>query len=91
MVLGKKPDDPVLLAYKEMLMFGSEDKWANDLLGLQKLYNFLLNYENVMKMKTEDWKLFAKYNLKRDAFLELEAQCLTNRKTCHLSCDRLKA
>ena len=27
-VSGKKPDDPVLLAYKEMLKFDSEDTWA---------------------------------------------------------------
>ena len=89
-VLGKKPDDPVLLACKEMLKFDSEDKWANNLLGLRK-YNFPLNDENVKKMKTEDWKLLVKNTLKRDAFLQLEAQCLANRKTCHLSYDRLKA
>ena len=53
-VLGKKPDDPVLLAYKEMLKFDSEDNWANNLLGLRKLYNLPLNDENVKKMKTED-------------------------------------
>ena len=50
-----------------------------------------LNDENVKKMKTEDWKLLVKNTLKRDAFLQLEAQCLANRKTCHLSYDRLKA
>ena len=33
-VLGKKTDDPVLLAYKEMLKFDSEHNWANNLLGL---------------------------------------------------------
>ena len=38
-VLGKKPDDPVLLVYKEMLKFDSEDNWANNLFGLRKLYN----------------------------------------------------
>ena len=64
-VLGKKPDDPVLLAYKEMLKFDSEDNWANNLLGLRKLYNFPLNDENVKKkMKTEDWKLLVKNTLK---------------------------
>ena len=67
-VLGKKPDDPVLLAYKEMLKFDSEDNWANNLLGLRKLYNLPLNDENVKKMKTEDWKLLVKNTLKRDAF-----------------------
>ena len=90
-VLGKKPDDPVLLAYKEMLKFDLEDNWANNLLGLRKLYNLPLNDENVKKMKMEDWKLLVKNTLKRDAFLQLEAQCLANRKTCHLSYDRLKA
>ena len=59
-VLGKKPDDPVLLAYKEMLKFDSEDNWANNLLGLRKLYNLPLNDENVKKMKMEDWKLLVK-------------------------------
>ena len=68
-VLGKKPDDPVLLAYKEMLKFDSEENWANNLLGLRKLYNLPLNDENVKKMKTEDWKLLVKNTLKRDAFL----------------------
>ena len=90
-VLGKKPDDPVLLAYKEMLKFDSEDNWANNLLDLRKLYNLPLNDGNIKKMKTEDWKLLVKNTLKRDAFLQLEAQCLANRKTCHLSYDRLKA
>ena len=60
-VLGKKPDDPVLLAYKEKLKFDSEDNWANNLLGLRKLYNLPLNDENVKKMKTEDWKLLVKH------------------------------
>ena len=36
-VLGKKLDDPVLLAHKEMLRFDLEDNWANNLLGLRKL------------------------------------------------------
>ena len=90
-LLGKKPDDPVLLAYKEILKFDSEDNWANNLLGLRKLYNLPLNDENVKKMKTEDWKLLVGNTLKRDAFLQLEAQCLANRKTFHLSSDRLKA
>ena len=67
-VLGKKPDDPVLLAYKEMSKIDSDDNWANNLLGLRKLYNLPLNDENVKKMKTEDWKLLVKNTLKRDAF-----------------------
>ena len=74
-----------------MLKFDSEDNWANNLLGLRKLYNLPLNDENVKKMKTEDWKLLVKNTLERDAFLQLEAQCLANKKTCHLSYDRLKA
>ena len=72
-VLGKKPEDPVILAYKGMLKFDSEDNWANNLLGLRKLYNLPLNDENVKKMKTEDWKFLVKNTLKRDAFLQLEA------------------
>ena len=68
-VLGKKPDDPILQAYKELLKFDSEDNWANNLLGLRKLCNLPLNDENVKKMKTEDWKLLVKNTLKRDAFL----------------------
>ena len=90
-VLGKKPGDSVLLAHKEMLKFDSEDNWANNVLGLRKLYNPPLNDENVMKMKIEDSKLLVKNTLKREAFLQLEAQCLANRKTCHLSYDRLNA
>ena len=69
-VLRKKPDDPVLLAYKKMLKFDSEDNWANNLLDLRKLYSLPLNDENVKKMKTEDWKLLVKSTLKRYAFLQ---------------------
>ena len=36
----------------------SDDNWANNILGLRKLYNLPLNDENVMK--TEDWKLLVK-------------------------------
>ena len=43
-----------------------------------------------MKMKMEDWKLLVKNTLKRETFLQLETQCLANRKACHLSYDRLK-
>ena len=74
-----------------MLKYVSEDSWANNPLGPRKLFNPPLNDENVMKMKTEDWKLLVKNTLKREAFLQLEAQCLAIRKTCHLSYDRLKA
>ena len=73
-----------------MLKFDSEDNWANNLFGLRKLYNFLSNDDNFKKTETEDWKLLVKNTLKRDAFLQLEAQCLANRITCHLSYDRLK-
>ena len=90
-LLRKKPDDPILLAYKEMLKFDLEDNWVSNLLDLHKLFYLPLNDENVMKMKTEDWELIVKNTLKRNAFLQLEAHCLANRKTCHLSYDRLKA
>ena len=68
-----------------MLKFDSEDNRANNFLGLRKLYNLPLNDENVMKIEMEDWKLLVKNTLKREVFLRLEAQCLANRKTCHLS------
>ena len=74
-----------------MLKFDSKDNWADNLLGLSKLYNRLSNDENVMKMKTEDWKLLVKNTQKREALLQLEAQCLANRKTCHSSYNRLKS
>ena len=70
-MLGKKPDDPVLLAYKEMPEFDSENNWAKHLLGLRKLCNLPLNDENIKKMKTEDWKLLVKNALKSYAFLQL--------------------
>ena len=85
-VLVRKPDDSVFLTYKEMLKFDSEDNWARNLLGLRKLYNFPLNDDNVMKIKTEDWKLLVKNTLKRKAFLQLEAQCLATERhaICHI-------
>ena len=33
----------VLLSYQEMLKFGSEANWANNILGLRQAYNFPLN------------------------------------------------
>ena len=59
-----------------MLKFDSEDNWADNVLGLRKLYNLPLNDENVMKMKIEDWKLLVKNTLKWEAFLQLEAHCV---------------
>ena len=42
-ILDKEADDPVLLSYQEVLKFGSEDNWANNILGLRQAYNFPLN------------------------------------------------
>ena len=69
-----------------MLKFDYKDNWANNLLGLRELYNLPLNDENVMKMKTEDWKLLVKSTLKSEAFLQLEAKYLANRRhaICHM-------
>ena len=50
-----------------------------------------LKDENVTKLKMEDLKFLVKNILKREAFLQLEVQCLANRKTCHLSYYRWKA
>ena len=33
----------VPLSYQEMLKFGSEANWANNILGLRQAYNFPLN------------------------------------------------
>ena len=39
-ILDKEANDPVLLSYQEMLKFGSEANWANNILGLRQAYNF---------------------------------------------------
>ena len=40
-VLRKEPDDPVLLAYKEMLKFDSEDNWQIISLAYESCITFL--------------------------------------------------
>ena len=34
-ILDKEANDPVLLSYQEMLKFGSEANWANNIFGLR--------------------------------------------------------
>ena len=42
--------DPALLSYQEMLKFGSEANWANNILGLRQAYNFPFNDANIKCM-----------------------------------------
>ena len=53
-ILSKGPCDPVKLAYEEMKKFGSEKNWANNMFGLRKAYNLLLNDTNVQNMSDKD-------------------------------------
>ena len=45
-ILDKKHDNPCLLSYNEMITFENETNWANNVLGLRRGYNLLLNDEN---------------------------------------------
>ena len=49
-ILDKEADDPALLSYREMLKFGSEANWANNILGLRKAYNVPLNDADIKRM-----------------------------------------
>ena len=52
-VLDKEADDPVLPCYQEMLKFGSEANWANNILSLRQAYNLPLNDANIKHMDHE--------------------------------------
>ena len=89
-ILDKEADDPVLLSYQEMLKFGSEANWANNVLGLQQAYNLPLNDANIKHMDHRYWKSLVKITIKQVASSKLVETCSTSRKTSHLTYPRLK-
>ena len=89
-ILDKEADDPVLLSYQEMLKFGSEANWANNILGLQQAYNLPLNDANIKRMDHRYWKSLVKSTINQVAFSKLVETCFTSRKMSHLTYPRLK-
>ena len=73
-----------------MLKFGSEDNWANNILGLRQAYNFPLNNANIKRMDHRYWKSLVKSTISQVAFSKLVETCSTSRKTSHLPYRRLK-
>ena len=49
-ILDKETDDPVLLPCQEMLKFGSQANWENNILGFRQAYNLSVNDANVKHM-----------------------------------------
>ena len=88
-VLNKKADDPCLQVYLEMLKFKDETNWGNEVLGLRKKYNLLLKDENKKNMSERDWKSVVKISVYRETFLQSQVELSMNRKTSHLSCNKL--
>ena len=89
-ILDKEANDPVLLSYQEMLKFGSEANWANNILGLWQAYNLPLNDANIKCMDHRYWKSLVKSTINQVAFSKLVETCSTCGKTSHLTYSRLK-
>ena len=89
-ILDKEANDPVLLSYQEMLKFGSEANWANNILGLRQAYNLPLNDANIKCMDHRYWKSLVKSTINQVAFSKLVETCSTCGKTSHLTYSRLK-
>ena len=75
--------------YLEMLKFKDETNWGNEVLGLRKKYNLPLKEENIKNMSERDWKSVVNISVYREAFLQLQVEFSINRKTSHLSCNKL--
>ena len=88
-VLNKIADDPCLQVYLELLKFKDETNWGNEVLGLRKKYNLPLKDENIKNMSERDWKSIVKGSVYREALLQLQVELSTNRKTSHLSYNKL--
>ena len=89
-ILDKEANDPVLLSYQEMLKFGSEANWANNIFSLRQAYNFPLNDANITCMDRRYGKSLGKSAINQVAFSKLVETCSTCRKTSHLIYSRLK-
>ena len=74
----------------EMLKFGSEANWANNIFGLRQAYNFPLNDANITCMDRRYGKSLGKSAINQVAFSKLVETCSTCRKTSHLIYSRLK-
>ena len=63
--------------------------WGNEVLGLRKKYNLPLKDENIKNMSERDWKSIVKSSVHREALLQLQVELSMNRKTSHLSYNKL--
>ena len=88
-ILDREPHDPVLMVYNEMLTFENEPNWANNVLGLQQYYHLPINDINVKNMTKRTSKTLVKNPVRREAFLCLTQECRDNRKTSHLTYEKL--
>ena len=88
-ILDKEPHDPVLMVYNEMLTFENKPNWANNVFGLRQYYHLPINDANVKNMTKRTWKTLVKNTVRREAFLCLTQECRDNRKTSHLTYEKL--
>ena len=61
-ILDREYDDPVRMAYHEMLKHKEEINWANDVIGIRKKYDFafIISDENIKNIQMNDCKSLAK-------------------------------
>ena len=89
-MFDQEADDPVLVSYQEILKFGSEANWANNILGLRQAYNLPLNDANIKHMDHGHWKSSVKSAINQISFSKLVETCSTSWKTSHLRYPKLE-
>ena len=89
-MLDKDKNDPVQNVYFEQLKYIVKKDWANYIQDLRHAYNLPINDDNVRQMTLEQWKAFAKTFIRDEAFMQLMAQCKSNKKTMHLTYHSVK-
>ena len=67
-----------------MFEFKDERNWVNDILGLRIIYSLSFN-DNIRKMSSKYWKKFVKNTVLREAFLQLQIECASDKTTCHIT------
>ena len=72
-----------------MLKFKDETNWGNEVLGLRKKHNLPLKDENIKNMSERDRKSTVKSSVYGEAFFQLQMELSMNRKTSHLTYNKL--
>ena len=90
-IIDRDQNDPVYQLYQEMLKYGSEKNWANNILDLRRKYNLPLKDENISNMSKPVWKSIVKRQIQYYVFNCLLESCQSNRKTALLRYNKFKS